>query len=78
MKYRPRKYVAPPEGSLWSDEAATYIGVALATLYKWRQNGYGPEPHKVGGRKLAYELEVLDAWLSSQGRTARKPLASAA
>lgn len=77
MKYRPRKYVAPPEGSLWSDEAATYIGVALATLYKWRQNGCGPEPHNVG-RKLAYELTVLDAWLHGQGRTSRNSVASAA
>ncbi|MFE2324658.1 helix-turn-helix transcriptional regulator [Streptomyces sp. NPDC059385] len=77
MKYRPRKYVAPPEGSLWSDQAARYLGIALTTLYKWRQNGYGPVPYPVG-RKLAYELTVLDAWLHGQGRTNCKPVASAA
>jgi hypothetical protein len=77
VKYRPRKYVAPPDGSLWSKEAARYIGVALTTLYKWRQNGCGPEPHTVG-RKLAYEIAVLDAWLQGQGRASRNPLATAA
>jgi hypothetical protein len=51
VKYRPRKYVAPPEGSLWSDQAARYLGIALT---------------------------VLDAWLHDQGRTNRKPVASAA
>lgn len=77
MKYPPRKYVAPPEGSLWSDQAARHLGIALLTLYKWRQNGYGPEPYTVG-RKLAYELTVLDAWLHDQGRTNRKLRATAA
>lgn len=77
MKYRPRKYVAPPAGSLWSRDAARHLGIALTTLYKWRQNDYGPVPYPVG-RKLAYELDVLDAWLNKQGRAGRKSLASAA
>jgi hypothetical protein len=77
VKYRPRKYVAPPEGCLWSREAARHLGIALTTLYKWRQNGYGPVPYPVG-RKLAYELAVLDGWMNEQGRIHRKPLATAA
>lgn len=72
MKYRPRKYVPAPEGSVWSDEAARRLGIALSTLYKWRQNSYGPAPYPVG-RKLAYELAVIEAWLGNQRSTAVQP-----
>ncbi|MEU0393878.1 helix-turn-helix domain-containing protein [Streptomyces sp. NPDC006208] len=53
----------PPAGCLWIDEAATYIGVAKNTLYKWRQTGHGPKGFPVA-RRIAYRIEALDAWLA--------------
>ncbi len=43
-------------------EAATFLRVKPITLWRWRQNGYGPRPFKVGGR-VVYDMEGLEDFL---------------
>ena len=52
----------PPADCLWIEDAADYIGVAKATLYKYRQLKKEPHGFEVG-RKIAYEIAKLDAYL---------------
>jgi len=35
---------------LWTiTEVSTYLHVPISTLHKWRQRGYGPTAHRLGG-----------------------------
>lgn len=43
-------------------EAARYIGLAYATLKRWRSTGHGPPYVRLGSR-IVYLIEDLDAWL---------------
>jgi hypothetical protein len=47
--------------------AATYLGVVVNTLAKWRHFGTGPAYIKFGS-KILYEREVIDAWLAAHRR----------
>jgi predicted DNA-binding transcriptional regulator AlpA len=62
----------PPAGSVWIDGAARRIGLSVATLRKWRQSDVGPHSYTIG-RKVAYELSVLDAWLNGRKKARREP-----
>jgi predicted DNA-binding transcriptional regulator AlpA len=55
----------PPAGYLWTPEAARRMGVSVKTLWNYRHLGKGPKP-KVRGRKLAYRIDEIDAWLNEQ------------
>ncbi|WP_411078467.1 helix-turn-helix transcriptional regulator [Streptomyces sp. cmx-10-25] len=55
----------PPAGYLWTPEAARRMGVSVKTLWNYRHLGKGPQP-KVRGRKLAYAIDEIDAWLKAQ------------
>jgi Helix-turn-helix domain len=44
--------------------AATYLGVVVGTLAKWRHFGEGPAYVKYGSR-IFYEREILDAWIDA-------------
>lgn len=66
----------PPEGYLWLPQAAAYLGYTKSTLYKWRQEAYGPEGEVIGRRRVAYKIAVLDDWLA--GRSAATQSLSAA
>jgi hypothetical protein len=55
---------APP-GCLWLADAADYLGIPITTFRKWRLKNYGPGGFPVG-RRVAYRIEVLDAWLAEQ------------
>ncbi|MFF1301230.1 helix-turn-helix transcriptional regulator, partial [Streptomyces sp. NPDC058296] len=72
MPKSPRQPVAPPEGSVWIKEAAVRLGVAVRTLYSWRYSGIGPESYVIG-RKVAYEIAVLDAFLADARNQQREP-----
>ncbi|MFJ5090019.1 helix-turn-helix transcriptional regulator [Streptomyces sp. NPDC088674] len=62
---RPKKYSAPPpQGCVWIDEAADRLGLSKLTLYKWKQEDYGPKPFKVG-RKLTYVETDIDDFLQA-------------
>lgn len=56
------KYIAPPIGSVWIEEAAARLGVAKSTLYKWRMRKFGPQGYAVA-RRIAYKISVLDEYL---------------
>lgn len=53
---------------LRTPEAAEYLGVAPATLAKWRVFGGGPQYVKMG-RAVAYDPDVLDEWRTARVRT---------
>lgn len=65
MPKQPRKPVPPPEGSLWIKEAASYLGVAVRTLYSWRYADHGPKSYDIG-RKVAYQITELDSYLTER------------
>lgn len=63
---RPAKVpTPPPAGYLWTPDAARKIGLSVKTLWNYRHRGIGPQPKKIG-RKLAYSIEELDAWLAAE------------
>lgn len=72
MPKQPRQPVPPPEGSLWIKEAATYLGVAVRTLYSWRYADVEPKSYDIG-RKVAYEITVLDAYLAKRQNPEPEP-----
>jgi hypothetical protein len=41
------------------------MGVSVKTLWNYRHLDKGPKP-KVRGRKLAYRIDEIDAWLKEQ------------
>lgn len=45
-----------------------HLGVPVATLAKWRSEGYGPRYAKVG-RHVRYRISDLDLWLDAQMTT---------
>ena len=48
---------------LWSiDEVSYYLGIPVATLYKWSHLGIGPRVFGVG-RHLRYDPDVVRQWL---------------
>ncbi|MEV0220804.1 helix-turn-helix domain-containing protein [Streptomyces sp. NPDC050704] len=55
----------PPPGHVWTPEAAHRMGVTVKTLWNYRHLGKGPKP-VVRGRKLAYPIDQIDAWLEAQ------------
>lgn len=53
----------PVADRLWSPvEAAEFLGVPVATLYRWRYLGCGPDGFKVG-RHVRYDPEAVRRWL---------------
>ena len=50
---------------LCAKEAASYIGLSHSTLAKYRTTGEGPPFMKIG-RKVLYDVAVLDDWLASR------------
>ncbi|MGW5050493.1 helix-turn-helix transcriptional regulator [Actinokineospora sp. NPDC004072] len=48
---------------LWTvDEVAAYLRVPVATVYQWRNRGYGPVGRRVG-RYLRYRAEDVVRWV---------------
>lgn len=55
----------PPAGYLWTPEAALRIGLSRKTLWNYRHLDRGPKAKPIG-RKLAWPIEELDAWLKAE------------
>ena len=53
------------KGFLSLQEAASYLDVAVDTMYQWRTKGIGPAALKIGNR-VKYRRETLDAWIADQ------------
>jgi predicted DNA-binding transcriptional regulator AlpA len=47
-------------------DAATYIGLAVATLEKMRLRGDGPPFVRLGCRAVGYDLADLDEWIEER------------
>jgi predicted DNA-binding transcriptional regulator AlpA len=63
---RPAKVpTPPPDGYLWTPEAARRIGLSVKTLWNYAYLGKGPTPRRIG-RKLAYKITELDAFLQAE------------
>lgn len=62
----------PSRVTMTVPEAASYLGLAVSTLNKWRVYGGGPRFLKLG-RSIRYRQSELDAYLDSQmvGSTAQ-------
>lgn len=43
-------------------ELASYLGLPVATIYRWRSRGDGPCGMRVG-RHVRYRVEDVDRWL---------------
>ncbi len=48
-------------------DLASYLGLPVATIYRWRSYGYGPPGVRVG-RHVRYRIEAVDQWLDEQRR----------
>jgi excisionase family DNA binding protein len=46
-------------------ELAAYLGVPVATIYRWRYTRDGPVGHRVG-RHVRYRLIDIERWLETQ------------
>jgi predicted DNA-binding transcriptional regulator AlpA len=65
-----RQVPEPPAVSvserLWSvEDASTWLGVPVNTLYGWRTRGYGPRAVRVG-RHLRYVPAEVRDWVLGQ------------
>lgn len=56
---------SPPPGHVWSDEASRLTGLSVKTLWNYRHLGKGPKSFPIG-RKLAYPLDEINAWVAAQ------------
>ena len=45
-------------------DAATYLGVSVKTLQRWRFKRRGPAYSKVGGKLVRYSLDDLNLFIS--------------
>lgn len=62
----------PPKGWLWTEDAGDYLGVHVATLYRWRRDGIGPAHTRHGQRRFRYKIADLDAWLNGDTADAKE------
>ena len=53
---------AEQERLLSPADVASYLGVPLRTVYRWRSRGEGPRGYRVG-RHVRYMLDDVDRWL---------------
>ncbi|MEJ7742361.1 MAG: helix-turn-helix domain-containing protein [Nocardioidaceae bacterium] len=60
-----RRTDAPVIGArLWSvKETAAYLGIPVATMYRWRHHSCGPPAYRVG-RHLRYDPADVRRWLT--------------
>jgi excisionase family DNA binding protein len=54
-----------PERLLSIPELAEYLGVPVATIYRWRYARDGPVGYRVG-RHVRYRLSDIERWLDAQ------------
>lgn len=65
-KEEPLPVILPTDDRLWTvEDLSVYLGVPVATLYRWRRYRCGPPSHRVG-RHLRYLPEEVAAWLRDQ------------
>lgn len=60
-----------------TDQLAEILPVTADTLRYWRHIGKGPKSFKIGGKKVYYRQEDVDAWLEQQYQESNKPVHAA-
>jgi predicted DNA-binding transcriptional regulator AlpA len=66
-----------PTSRLKVEDAAAYLGLSASTLNKLRVFGGGPVFLKLG-RRVAYDVTDLDAWLNAKRRRSTSDTGEAA
>jgi excisionase family DNA binding protein len=46
-------------------EVSQFLGVPVATLYRWRYRGEGPTGYRIG-RYVRYRRAAVEAWIETQ------------
>ena len=54
-------------------ELATYLGISIATVKRWRKLGIGPQYRRIGPKKIMYDKLDVDEWLDT-GLTEATPI----
>lgn len=63
MSTQPSSDAPGLDNRLWTvEETAGYLGVPVATMYRWRHHGTGPRAYRVG-RYLRYDPVEVQKWL---------------
>jgi excisionase family DNA binding protein len=57
--------VAPGDTLLSPQQLAAYLGVPVATVYRWRHESTGPRGIRVG-KHVRYRRRDVEAWLESR------------
>lgn len=57
--------VALGDAFLSPQQLADYVGVPVATVYRWRYEGTGPRGIKVG-KHVRYRRRDVEAWLETR------------
>ena len=60
----------PDDPVLETTQAAAYLGIAPATLEKWRSTGRYALPYEKVGRLVRYRKSALDQWRAARTREA--------
>lgn len=55
----------PPEGYVWTKEAARRMSVTVPTLWNYHHLGKGPKPTRYRGR-LAYKISEIEAHVKAE------------
>lgn len=55
----------PPEGYVWSDEAARLLSLTRRTLWNYRHTGQGPKAKRYRGR-LIYSIAAIEAYKKAE------------
>jgi predicted DNA-binding transcriptional regulator AlpA len=55
-----------------TDQLAEILPVTADILRYWRHIGKGPKSFKMGGKKVFYRQEDVDAWLEEQYQASNK------
>ena len=51
-----------PSTAAATSSVAVFLGIPLATIYRWRSRGDGPRGIRVG-RHVRYRVEEVERWL---------------
>lgn len=54
-----------PDRLMSAQQLADYLGVPIATLYRWRHLGEGPAGFRVG-RHVRYRWKEVERWIERQ------------
>src|SRR5512139_1652450 len=55
----------PPDGYVWSDEAARRLSLSRRTLWNYRHTGQGPKAKRYRGR-LVYAIDAIEAYKKAE------------